>query len=329
MQRFRPVPGRHRFPARRQALRAAPIVRQSPSPAGMQAIQVELAALLRRSQGRRYARQNLLDFALSAGDAHVARYGRSIIGAVNDEIMAFGLAGDCLSDRRIERTVPFRCAERGAQIGCVLVPQTHVKPACARHPHSIAGLAKIVGQRRDEADQAASFAHSHIARGSACRWSVSCKVKCRASCARTFVNGKCWSIRAVSISPSGMTSMNVIPMLRACAQRTIDFELIFVHTLERNDIDFHREPRPLRGVNPREHAIEIATRVMALNRPGSRVSSETLIRRTRNSQVHRRTASVASRSWSASSREGFPLRDAVRANRTAPICHGGRAALRQ
>ena len=28
------------------------------------------------------------------------------------------------------------------------------------------------------------------------------------------------------------------------------FKLIFVDALERNDIDFHREPRPLRGVNP-------------------------------------------------------------------------------
>jgi len=37
------------------------------------------------------------------------------------------------------------------------------------------------------------------------------------------------------------------------------FKLIFVYALERNDVDFHREPRPLRGVNPREHAIEIAT----------------------------------------------------------------------
>ena len=37
------------------------------------------------------------------------------------------------------------------------------------------------------------------------------------------------------------------------------FKLIFVHPLERDDIDFHREPRALGGANPREHAIEIAT----------------------------------------------------------------------
>jgi len=39
--------------------------------------------------------------ALSAGHAHVARYGRSIIGAVNDEIVALGFAGNGLADRRI------------------------------------------------------------------------------------------------------------------------------------------------------------------------------------------------------------------------------------
>ena len=53
--------------------------------------------------------------------------------------------------------------------------------------------------------------------------------------------------------------MNVIPMLARVRPTDHRFELIFVDTLERNDIDFHREPRPLRGVNPREHAIEIAT----------------------------------------------------------------------
>src|SRR3984885_12944100 len=74
------------------------------------------------------------DYVLSPGHAHVARYSRDTIGPVNDEIMAFGFAGDRLSDRRIEKTIPFRGAEWGAQIGCVFVPQTHVKPACACLP---------------------------------------------------------------------------------------------------------------------------------------------------------------------------------------------------
>jgi hypothetical protein len=62
-----------------------------------------------------------------------------------------------------------------------------------------------------------------------------------------------------------MTSMNVIPIPRA---RPSDhrFKFIFVDPLERDDIDFHRKPRSLGGVNPREHAIEIAT-------PGDRLES--------------------------------------------------------
>ena len=107
------------------------------------------------------------DSPLPAGDAHVARYGRPIIRAVNDEIMALGFAGDRLADRRIEKHVPFRGAERGAQIGRVFVPQTHVKCACARHPQAITGLAKIVGQRRDEANQAAGLPDPHVPRRSA------------------------------------------------------------------------------------------------------------------------------------------------------------------
>src|SRR3984885_11949622 len=106
------------------------------------------------------------DYVLSPGHAHVARYSRDTIGPVNDEIMAFGFAGDRLSDRRIEKTIPFRGAEWGAQIGCVFVPQTHVKPASACHSHPIAGRAKIVSQRRDEANQAAGLPDSHVPRRS-------------------------------------------------------------------------------------------------------------------------------------------------------------------
>ena len=118
------------------------------------------------THGCRLLHQLAGDSVLSAGHAHVAHYSGDTTGPVNDEIMAFGFAGDRLTDRRIEKTVPLRGAERGAQVGRVFVPQTHVKRAGTGHPHAVAALAEIMGQRGDEANQSAGLPDPQIPRGS-------------------------------------------------------------------------------------------------------------------------------------------------------------------
>src|ERR671935_1317453 len=99
----------------------------------------------RRPDGRRCARI----VRLSAGYAHVAGECRPLVAAVDDEIVALGLARDRLRDGCIEEIVAFRGAQRGAQIGGVFLTETHVERARASHPHAIAGFAEIVGERRD------------------------------------------------------------------------------------------------------------------------------------------------------------------------------------
>src|SRR5919197_2814744 len=104
---------------------------------------------------------------LSAGYAHVAGECRPLVAAVDDEIVALGLARDRLRDGCIEEIVAFRGAQRGAQIGGVFLTETHVERARASHPHAIAGFAEIVGERRDKTEPAAGLGNLDVARGPA------------------------------------------------------------------------------------------------------------------------------------------------------------------
>src|SRR5687768_1529704 len=76
---------------------------------------------------------------------------------VDDEIVSPGLARDGLSDRGVEQVVALRRAQRAAQIGGILLAEAHVKRAGASHPHPIAGLAEIVGERSYEAEPTAGL----------------------------------------------------------------------------------------------------------------------------------------------------------------------------
>ena len=95
--------------------------------------------------------------------------GRPVVAAVDDEIVALGLARDRLADRRLERLVALRLAQRRAQIGGVLLAEAHIERAGAGQPDAVAALAEIMGQRRDEAEPPAGLAHrAHSAPGRRC-----------------------------------------------------------------------------------------------------------------------------------------------------------------
>ena len=102
-----------------------------------------------------------------AGDAHVARQRGALVPAIDDEIVALGLAGDRLVDGGVEEIVAFGGAQRLAQIGRVVLAEAHIERAGAGDAHAIAGFAEIVGERGDEAEPPAGFANAHVARRSA------------------------------------------------------------------------------------------------------------------------------------------------------------------
>src|SRR5205085_10762524 len=89
---------------------------------------------------------------------------RAAVPAIDDEVVALGLAGDRLVDRGIEQIVGFRGAQWLAQIGGVFLAETHKERAGAGDAHAITGLAEVMGERGDEAEPAASFRNAHIAR---------------------------------------------------------------------------------------------------------------------------------------------------------------------
>src|SRR5215469_10963169 len=70
-------------------------------------------------------------FGSAAGDAHMARHRRRRMTAVDDEVVALGLARDRFADCRFQRRIAFRGAQRRAQVGGVLLAETHIKRAGA------------------------------------------------------------------------------------------------------------------------------------------------------------------------------------------------------
>ena len=94
--------------------------------------------------------------------------GRSVAaGARDDEVVALGLAQDGGADRRLQRFVAIRTAQRGAQVGGILAAEAEIEPTDAGDADPIAAFAEIVGQRRDEAEPAAGLGDVVIARRAA------------------------------------------------------------------------------------------------------------------------------------------------------------------
>src|SRR5690348_2270333 len=94
---------------------------------------------------RRAARTVVL--ALSPSHAHMAGDGGALVAAIDNEIVPLRLAADRLVDRGKEQVVGLRGAQRLTQIGRVFLAEAHIERAGAGHPHAIAGLAEIMGER--------------------------------------------------------------------------------------------------------------------------------------------------------------------------------------
>ena len=134
----------------------------------------------------------------------------AVVAAVDDEVVALRLAADRFVDaastaaRRSSR-LPQRCAK----IGGVFLSEAHEQRAGAGQPDAVAAFAEIMGQRRDEAEPPAGFAHRrHSAPGRRCGSRSRRASSAAAGWARTSDSGRYWSSRfSPPISPIGMTSM--------------------------------------------------------------------------------------------------------------------------
>src|SRR5260370_37433660 len=103
----------------------------------------------------------------TAGDAHMAAHARPVMAAIDDEVVALGFQADGAVDRCAQEFVVGRGPQRPAQIGGIFLAEAGVQRAGAGDPHPVAGLAEIMGHRRDKAELAAGFADADIAGGAA------------------------------------------------------------------------------------------------------------------------------------------------------------------
>src|SRR6185437_16169468 len=100
----------------------------------------------------------------AAGERHLAGYGGAVVEAIDDEVVALGLAADGLVDGRIDDGIIRRGAQRRTQIGGIVLAEAHIEHAGASQAHAVAAFAEIVAQRRDEAEPPPGLAHAHIPR---------------------------------------------------------------------------------------------------------------------------------------------------------------------
>src|SRR5262245_36095423 len=75
---------------------------------------------------------------LAARHAHMAGKRRTLMPAVDDEIVPLRLACDRVLDRCTDGSIAFGGAQRRAQIGGVLLPETHIERAGAGEAHPVA-----------------------------------------------------------------------------------------------------------------------------------------------------------------------------------------------
>src|SRR5476649_803543 len=94
-------------------------------------------------------------------------HGGRRVAAIDDEIVALGLACDRLGDRTVEDLVALRRPQRRAEVGGIVLTQAHIKSAGAGEPHAIAAFAEIVSERRDEAQPAAGLLDREVTRRAA------------------------------------------------------------------------------------------------------------------------------------------------------------------
>lgn len=104
--------------------------------------------------------------SLAAGHAHMARQCRSLMSAIDHEIMPLRLSCNRLIERAMQEIIASRGAEWTTEVGGVVLAEAHVKRTGASYAHSVAGFTEIMGERRNEPQSSAGFLHAHVTRRS-------------------------------------------------------------------------------------------------------------------------------------------------------------------
>src|SRR5215468_5447593 len=196
--------------------------------------------------------------ASAAGDVHVPRQRRALVAAVNDEVVALGLAGDRLIDGSVKQLIPLRGAQCSAEVGGILLAEAHEQRAGASDAHAIAGFTEIVRQRRNEAEPPAGLGNPHITSRSP--GPVIDVVEGETLGKPRPHHGE----RQILVKPAfadiakrhHLDERQVHPFaMGPCGERG---EFVLVYALEGDSVDFDGEPRVLRGLDAVENLIEIA-----------------------------------------------------------------------
>src|SRR4029078_3921261 len=184
--------------------------------------------------------------ALTAGHAHVARQCRLQMPAVDHKIMPLRLPRDVLVDRRIQEVVTLGRAQRLAQIGSVVLTETHIERAGAGDTNAIARLAEVMRQRRNKSETSAGFFYTHITGGTSGPFvDVFERISLRQSC----THDRQWQVlietRFIDVTQRHDLDHGEIhtPSVRPLEQ--ID-DLIFVHPFEGNGVDLDLKTLRLR-----------------------------------------------------------------------------------
>src|SRR5262252_9845671 len=93
----------------------------------------------------------------------MARHRRVLVAAVDDEIVALGLAADGFIDRGEQAVIAVRGAQRSAKIRGIVLAKAHEQGTGAGHAHAVAGFAEVVGERGDEAQPPTGLLYPNIA----------------------------------------------------------------------------------------------------------------------------------------------------------------------
>src|SRR5512140_3098774 len=87
-----------------------------------------------------------------------------VVTAVDDEVVPLRLQADGAVDRSTEQLIVGGRPQRFAQIGGIFVAEAGVQRPGTGDPDPIAGLAEIMGHRRDKTELAAGLADADVAR---------------------------------------------------------------------------------------------------------------------------------------------------------------------
>lgn len=173
--------------------------------------------------------------------------------------MSLRLARNGLIYSLCEQPVVFRCTQRRAQIGAVVLAKAHIKHAGTGDAHTVAAFAEIMRQRRDEPEPPARFGDAYIA----CRAAgaiitifqlvAACEVRADKRKRQVLIHAR----RVDFAERHGFDQRQIHPAAMRPEQH--GFDLVLVHLFERHHVDFHRQSCRLCGIDSGQHLFQIAT----------------------------------------------------------------------